>query len=137
MTQRILSISGLRGVIGDGLDPGYVSQFAMALGTLFQGGQVVIARDGRSTGPVIRHAAIAGLMACGCQVIDAGIASTPTCGVLVNHLNAAGGLQITASHNPVEWNGLKPFSPACSVFDHALGDRLMEVLNSQAYRLVP
>jgi phosphomannomutase len=47
--QRILSISGLRGVIGDGLDPGYVSQFAMALGTLFEGGQVVLARDGRST----------------------------------------------------------------------------------------
>ncbi len=135
MTQRILSISGLRGIIGDGLDPGYVSHFAMALGTLFEGGVVVLARDGRSTGPVIQHAVLAGLMATGCRVIDAGIASTPTCGVLVQHLNAAGGLQITASHNPVEWNGLKPFSPTGSVFDHALGERLLEILNSQSYRL--
>jgi phosphomannomutase len=135
MTQRILSISGLRGVIGDGLDPGYVSQFAMALGTLFDGGQVVLARDGRSTGPVIKHGVLAGLMATGCRVIDAGIASTPTCGVLVDHLNAAGGLQITASHNPIEWNGLKPFSPVGSVFDHALGDRLLEMLSTQAFRL--
>ncbi len=135
MTQRILSISGLRGVIGDGLDPGYVSQFAMALGTLFEGGQVVLARDGRSTGPMIKHAVLAGLLAAGCRVIDAGIASTPTCGVLVNHLNAAGGLQITASHNPVQWNGLKPFSPAGSVFDHELGETLLELLVEQQYRL--
>ena len=135
MIQRILSISGLRGVIGDGLDPGYVSQFTMALGTLFEGGLVVLTRDGRSTGPMIQHAALAGLTACGCRVIDAGIASTPTCGVLVDHLNAAGGLQITASHNPVQWNGLKPFSPAGSVFDHDLGERLLELLVSQQFRL--
>ncbi len=135
MTQRILSISGLRGVIGDGLDPGYVSQFAMALGTLFEGGQVVLTRDGRSTGPMIKHAVVAGLLSCGCRVIDAGIASTPTCGVLVDHLNAAGGLQITASHNPVQWNGLKPFSPAGSVFDHALGENLLELLVSGQFRL--
>ena len=135
MTQRILSISGLRGVIGDGLDPGYVSQFAMALGTLFNGGLVVLARDGRSTGTVIKHAALSGLLATGCRVIDADIASTPTCGVLVDHLKAAGGLQITASHNPIEWNGLKPFGPSGSVFDHALGQRLIEVLTSQAFRL--
>lgn len=136
MTQRILSISGLRGVIGDGLDPGYISQFSMALGTLFDGGLVVLARDGRATGPMIKHAVLAGLMACGCKVIDVGIASTPTCGVLVDHLSAAGGLQITASHNPVEWNGLKPFSPSGAVFDQTLGQRLLEVLDSQAYRLV-
>lgn len=135
MTQRILSISGLRGVIGDGLDPGYVSQFTMALGTLFEGGPVVLVRDGRSTGIVIMHAALAGLMAAGCRVIDVGIASTPTCGVLVDHLKASGGLQITASHNPVEWNGLKPFSPSGSVFDHALGARLLEVLESGAFKL--
>jgi len=137
MAQRILSISGLRGVIGDGLDPGYISQFAMALGTLFNSGTVVLARDGRSTGLMIKHAATAGLMATGCRVIDAGIASTPTCGVLVDHLGAAGGLQITASHNPPEWNGLKPFSPSGSVFDHELGQKLLNNLESGAFRLRP
>ncbi len=128
MTERILSISGLRGIIGDGLDPEYVTRFAAALGTIFEGGTVVLSRDGRSTGEMIRHAVLSGLLATGCKVVDLGIASTPTCGVLVTHLKAAGGLQITASHNPIEWNGLKPFSPIGGVFDAALGQRLLTAL---------
>lgn len=132
MTTRILSISGLRGIIGDGLDPVYVTQFAAALGTIFCGGKVVVARDGRSTGPMLHHAVVSGLMATGCEVLDAGIATTPTCGVLVRHHQAAGGLQITASHNPIEWNGLKPFSPDGSVFNRELGQQLLEILKNEA-----
>ena len=135
MVQRILSISGLRGVIGDGLDPAYLVDFSMAVGTLCGGGPVVLARDGRSTGVSLRHAVIAGLTATGCRVFDADIASTPTCGVLVQELKAAGGLQITASHNPIEWNGLKPFSPAGSVFNQALGEKLLDILNRRAFKL--
>jgi phosphomannomutase len=127
---RILSISGLRGVIGDGLDPEYVTRFAAAFGTLCHGGDVVLSRDGRATGPLVQHAVLAGLLATGCRVLDAGIATTPTCGVLVHHHGAAGGLQITASHNPPEWNGLKPFSPAGSVFDAVLGQRLVDLMES-------
>ena len=130
MTTRILSISGLRGVIGDGLDPVYASRFAAALGTIFCGGKVVVARDGRSTGPMIYHAVVSGLLATGCEVVDAGICTTPTCGVLVKHLNAAGGLQITASHNPIEWNGLKPFAPDGSVFNRDLGQQLLQILET-------
>jgi phosphomannomutase len=133
--QRILSISGLRGVIGDGLDPTYLVDFACALGTMFEGGAVILARDGRSTGPMIRHAVISGLLASGCRVLDADITATPTCGVLVQELRAAGGLMITASHNPVEWNGLKPFSSAGSVFDQALGERLLAILSKREFRL--
>lgn len=132
MATRILSISGLRGIIGDGLDPVYVSRFAAALGTIFCGGKVIVARDGRSTGTMLQHAVVSGLLATGCEVVDAGICSTPTCGVLVRHLNAAGGLQITASHNPIEWNGLKPFSPDGSVFNRELGQQLISLLESDA-----
>lgn len=132
MSSRILSISGLRGVIGDGLDPVYVTQFAAALGTMFDGGRVILSRDGRSTGGMVRHAVISGLLATGCEVLDAGICTTPTCGVLVQHYAAAGGLQITASHNPVEWNGLKPFSADGSVFNAALGRQLISQLDSNA-----
>ena len=135
MTERILSISGLRGVIGDGLDPEYVTRFAAALGTMWNGGTVVLSRDGRSTGEMLRHSVLSGLMATGCKVLDLGVASTPTCGVMVTALGAAGGLQLTASHNPIEWNGLKPFSPRGSVFDKALGESLLSTLNgSPAYR---
>jgi phosphomannomutase len=130
VTQRILSISGLRGVIGDGLDPKYIVHFASALGTMFKGGTVVVSRDGRSTGPFIKHGVISALTATGCRVLDADIASTPTCGVLVTHHKAAGGLQITASHNPIPWNGLKPFTPEGSVFDQQWGDQLLGLLES-------
>lgn len=128
MSERILSISGLRGIIGDGLDPEYVTRFAAALGTIFDGGTVVLSRDGRSTGEMLRHAVLSGLLATGCKIVDLGIASTPTCGVLVTHLKAAGGLQITASHNPIEWNGMKPFASHGGVFDAALGQRLLAAL---------
>ncbi|MEO1999320.1 MAG: phosphoglucosamine mutase, partial [Planctomycetaceae bacterium] len=130
MTQRILSISGLRGVVGDGLNPDFILDFAAAFGTLLDGGTVVVSRDGRVTGDMLHQAVLAGLTATGCQVLDAGIASTPTCGVLVDHFQAAGGLQITASHNPVEWNGLKPFSSLGSVFDEEMGQRLLAILEA-------
>ena len=136
MPQRILSISGLRGVIGDGLDPQFLTEFAMAFGTLSDGGTVVLSRDGRSTGEMVRHAVVAGLLATGCKVLDAGIATTPTCGVLVRHHNAAGGLQITASHNPVQWNGLKPFSRAGAVLNAAQGEELLRILNGKSCKLV-
>ncbi len=116
--------------MGDGLDPEYVARFSAALGTIFCGGKVVVARDGRSTGPMLHHAVVSGLMATGCEVLDAGICTTPTCGVLVRHLNAAGGLQITASHNPIEWNGLKPFAPDGSVFNRELGQQLLRILET-------
>jgi phosphomannomutase len=137
MSQRILSISGLRGIIGDGLDPVYVTQFAAAVGTLAKGGKVVVSRDGRSTGTMMKHAVISGLMSTGCHVLDADIATTPTCGVLITHHQAAGGIQITASHNPVEWNGLKPFTPQGSVYDAATGEKLLELLNSQKFAFQP
>jgi phosphomannomutase len=135
MPQRILSISGLRGVIGDGLDPQFLVDFAMAVGTLAEGGRVVLSRDGRSTGEMVRHAVLAGLISTGCQVLDAGIATTPTCGVLVRHHNAAAGLQITASHNPIEWNGLKPFSRDGAVLNAEQGERLLRVLNERTFAL--
>ena len=90
VTQRILSISGLRGVVGDGLDPEFILRFASAFGTLVDGGAVIVSRDGRASGDMLRRAVLAGLTATGCRVLDAGIATTPTCGVLVDHLQASG-----------------------------------------------
>lgn len=135
---RILSISGLRGTIGDadGLDPVFAMEFAAAVGTLAGGGTFVVSRDGRSTGTMLKSAVVAGLTSVGCDVVDADIATTPTCGVLITELKAAGGLQITASHNPIEWNGLKPFTAGGSVFDAETGKKLLTILESKkfAYR---
>jgi phosphomannomutase len=134
---RILSISGLRGVVGDGLDPNYVIRFAQALGLLAERGTVVVGRDGRVTGPMLKRAVLAGLESVGCRVIDAGITATPTCGFLVRHLKASAGIEITASHNPVEWNGLKPFSSEGSVFDEGRGKSLLALLGQESFELSP
>ncbi len=136
---RILSISGLRGTLGgaEGLDPIFASEFAAAVGTLAGGGAMVVSRDGRESGIMFKQAVMAGLMSVGCDVLDADICTTPTCGVLVTHLQAAGGLQITASHNPIEWNGLKPFTSGGSVYDAALGEKLLDILKRRAFAFQP
>lgn len=136
MSERILSISGLRGVVGNGLTPDYLTRFAAAVGTLADKGTIVVSQDGRSTGVMVKHAVIAGLISTGCRVVDAGIATTPTCGVLVTHLKAAGGIQITASHNPIPWNGLKPFSAEGSVYNQEQGEQLLDVLNNEKFNYV-
>lgn len=133
MAERILSISGLRGIIGDGLDPGYIVDFAAAIGTMIDGGSIVVARDGRTSGEMLKHAVLSALMATGCKVFDADIATTPTCGFLVKELGADAGLQITASHNPIPWNGLKPFSPNGSVFNEGRGKELLALLESRQF----
>ena len=135
---RILTVSGLRGVVGDGLDPDFLTRFGQAVGTLavretaegVTPGLVVLTRDGRPTGAFVRHCVLGGLLAAGARVLDGGVAMTPTCGVLVRHHRAAAGLQITASHNPLEWNGLKPFSPTGGVLTAEQGERLVALMDS-------
>jgi phosphomannomutase len=109
--ELIVSVSGIRGIVGQGLTPEAAAKFGSALGAYLKGGRVVVSRDGRPSGEMLRHAVTAGLTAAGCPVQDVGIAPTPTVGVAVRTLGAAGAVQITASHNPAPWNGLKMFGP--------------------------
>lgn len=97
---------------------------------------MIVSRDGRSSGQMVKQAVLAGLMSTGCRVVDAGIATTPTVGVLVTHRQAAGAIQITASHNPVEWNGLKPFNREGGVYNQTQGQELLKVLESKQFRYV-
>ncbi|GIX04218.1 MAG: phosphoglucosamine mutase [Planctomycetaceae bacterium] len=130
MTARILSISGLRGIVGNGLQADEATRFGAGLGSLYSGGRVILSRDGRQSGEMLYHAVLAGLLATGCTVLDAGIAPTPTCGILVSHFQAQGGVQLTASHNPIEWNGIKPFTSSGAVFDASWGEKLLQQLAS-------
>ena len=112
MGEPIISVSGLRGIVGETLTPEVASRYACALAAELGSGPVVITRDGRTTGLMLADAIASGLCAVGRDVIDAGVAATPTTGVLVRQLAAAGGIQISASHNPPQYNGLKLFSAA-------------------------
>ncbi|MEM9415857.1 MAG: phosphoglucosamine mutase [Planctomycetota bacterium] len=116
----MLSISGMRGLIGLSLTPDVATRYATAFGNWLHEADhrrpgndpttpphVVIGRDSRGSGPMIEHAAVAGLLAAGCRVTRVGILSTPGVAVMTDHLQADGGMVITASHNPFPWNGIK------------------------------
>jgi phosphomannomutase len=110
VAEPIITVSGLRGVIGETLTPDVAIRYATAYTTLIPPGPIVIGRDGRPSGAMLAEAICAGLQAVGRTVFDAGVVATPTLGVLVRNLKAIGGIQITASHNPSPYNGLKLFS---------------------------
>lgn len=102
-----ISISGVRGVVGESLSPGLLVRFAQAFGTYTGPGTIVVGRDTRRSGEMVRQAVLAGLLSTGCRVIDLGVCPVPTVQLLVRERRAGGGIAITASHNPAEWNALK------------------------------
>jgi phosphomannomutase len=135
--ELIVSVSGIRGIVGQALTPSAALTFASALGSHRDGGAIVVSRDGRPSGSMLRHAVLAGLTAAGCDVFDVGIAPTPTVGLAVRQLQAAGGIQITASHNPAPWNGLKLFGPDGRVLSAAEGRKVQARFESGNDRCVP
>jgi phosphomannomutase len=133
-TGLIVSVSGIRGIVGAGLTPEAATAFAAALGTSTGGGRIVLSRDGRPSGAMLRHAVLAGLLATGCEVHDLSVAATPTVGLAVRRLKARGGIQITASHNPAPWNGLKLFGPDGAVLNAIAGQQLKALFDSRSFR---
>ncbi|MBE7439452.1 MAG: phosphoglucosamine mutase [Spirochaetales bacterium] len=109
-TQLKISISGIRGTIPAGLDPLNLVQFVRAFAAV-TGKRIVIGHDSRPTGPAIQHIIVGVLMACGKDVVTIGLAPTPTVKAAVKLWNAHAGIIISASHNPLEWNGLKFVGP--------------------------
>jgi phosphomannomutase len=136
-SELIVSVSGVRGVVGDSLTPHVALAFASAFGKYVNGGRVILSRDGRPSGAMLRHAVLAGLTAAGCEVHDLGVAATPTVGLAVRTLRAVGGIQITASHNPSQWNGLKLFGADGRVLSATTGREVAEMFADGETRFVP
>lgn len=108
MTKNLMaSVSGVRGVVGEGLTPETLVKYVSAFGQKNSGGKIVVGGDPRVSSKFIRPLVKSTLMACGCNVVDIGITPTPTVQIMTEKFQAAGGIAITASHNPVQWNGLK------------------------------
>lgn len=102
-----IGITGVRGIVGQTFTPELAVQFAQAFGSYLDGGRILVCRDTRPSGPMIRSAVLAGLLAAGCEVVDLGVSPTPSMQIAVKALNAEGGIAITAGHNPAAWNALK------------------------------
>ncbi len=107
--RALVTVSGYRGIVGSGLTADQALGYLAAFGTWLPAGPVVLGRDSRPSGAMLAQAAAAALLATGHDVVQAGVVPTPTLGVLVGSLQAAGGVMVTASHNPPEYNGLKLF----------------------------
>lgn len=133
----MVSVSGVRGRVGDGLTPEIIAQFASGFGAWAlqqarsagkERASIVVGRDSRVSGQMFHRVVLSALESVGCQVLDVGMAPTPTIQLAVEHNHAAGGLAITASHNPIEWNALKFIGPSGLFLDAAEGAAMREIV---------
>lgn len=136
----MVSVSGVRGRVGEALTPEIVAKFAAGFGVWAKTGdgngraKVVVGRDSRVSGPMFQPVVHAALQSVGVDVIDVGMAPTPTIQLAVEHHHAAGGLAITASHNPVEWNALKFIGPSGLFLDAAESVEMRSVVDGEFSR---
>lgn len=111
----IISVSGMRGIVGRTLTPVVAAEYGAVFGTFLKDSvdtrgerfSVCVGRDSRVSGPMLASAVAAGLCATGVDVVDLGIVTTPCVGIMVRELGCEGGIMITASHNPLPYNGIK------------------------------
>jgi len=117
----VVSVSGFRGRVGDPLTPELVCALAAAYGAFLRrsggGARVLVGRDSRTSGAMLAGATVSGFLSVGCDVVDLGIVSTPTLMLEVGEGDAGGGVEVTASHNPAEWNALKFAAPEGTFLD--------------------
>ena len=128
----MVSVSGVRGRVGEALTPEIVSTFAAGFGawaaSAGRSRRVVVGRDSRVSGPMFHRIALGALQSVGCDVIDIGLTTTPSCQLAVEHHHAAGGLMLSASHNPIEWNALKFIGPTGLFLSAAEGAAMRAVV---------
>ncbi|MGA2669064.1 MAG: phosphoglucosamine mutase [Ignavibacteria bacterium] len=136
MHEPIISISGIRGIPGKSLTPENITKFIHAFTRYTGQKRIVIGRDGRMNGEIIAKIVEAVLLFSGCEVIDLGIAPTPTIALAVETLKADGGISITASHNPQEWNGLKFMNSKGIFLDKDENAELMNFINDDKIQYV-
>ena len=132
----MVSVSGIRGRVGQALTPEIVARYAAGFGAWSASrpgsrSAVVVGRDSRVSGPMFHRAVVAALQSVGCTVLDIGLTTTPSCQLAVEHHHAAGGLMISASHNPIEWNALKFIGSTGLFLEAAEGAAMRELVERE------
>ena len=134
----MISVSGVRGRVGEALTPEVVARFAAGFGAWAteraKTRGIVVGRDSRVSGPMFHRAVVSALQSVGCDVVDIGLTTTPTCQLAVEHHHAAGGLMISASHNPVEWNALKFIGPSGAFLEAHEGAEMRRIVDGSIPR---
>jgi len=130
----MVGVSGIRGRVGEALTPEVVATYAAAFGAWASSRgasrAVVVGRDSRVSGPLFHRVVLSALQSVGCDVIDIGLTTTPTCQLAVEDHHAAGGLMISASHNPIEWNALKCIGPTGLFLENAEGVEMRSLVET-------
>ncbi len=141
MGELMISISGVRGIIGESLTPELVMRMGEAFGSYVGGPEgrekpatVVVGRDTRVSGEMVKHSVLAGLLSTGCEIVDLGVVTTPTVAIMIEELGADGGVVISASHNPIEWNALKFFGSDGGYLDAEQGRQLLDLYYQGEFR---
>ena len=129
----MIGVSGIRGVAFDPLSSEVASRYAAALATLLGEGTYVVGRDTRPSGDVLSPAVAAALASSGCNVLDVGVAPTPTIQIAVEYHKATGGIAITASHNPAEWNALKLISGGGTFLAKKQVDEVQDIVSTGGF----
>lgn len=130
MSDLLVSVSGIRGIVGDSLTPEKVFLYARGFGNFVNKGTVVLGRDTRHHGPMVSAAAAAGLMSAGRNVLDIGVVTTPTVEFVVRQTKAVGGIAVTASHNPIEYNALKLIGPRGIFLTEKESKKYLQLVNN-------
>ena len=136
MSKLIMSMSGIRGVIGDTLDPSIAMKVGKSFGAYVGKGPVIVGGDTRVSHEMVKSAVISGLVAVGTDVIDIGKVPTPTVQQMIQYYNAGGGIVVTASHNPIMWNGLKLMNGKGSFLEEAEYNDYISYFNEEKFELV-
>jgi phosphomannomutase len=124
-----IGITGVRGIVGGTFTPELAVEFAEAYGTYLDRGRILVCRDTRPSGVMIRSAVLAGLLAAGCEVVDLGVCPTPSMQLAVKWLQADGGIAITAGHNPWQWNALKFVRADGLYLNPTQGEELLDIFH--------
>jgi len=128
-----IGITGVRGIVGETFTPELAVDFAESFGTYLDRGRILVCRDTRPSGPMIRSAVLAGLLGSGCEVIDLGVCPTPSMQLAVESLKADGGIAITAGHNPWQWNALKFVRSDGLYLNPTQGEELLDIFHQSEF----
>jgi len=131
-----ISISGVRGIVGESLTPQLSARFAQAFGSYLGRGRIIVGQDARISGAMIKNAIVSGLLSVGCQPIDIGICPIPSFLILTKESHAVGGIAVTASHNPREWNGLKFINGKGQYFNSFQFEEFINIYHQGEFLLV-
>ena len=127
MGKLMIGVSGVRGVVGDNFTPELLVNLGQAFGTWVDSGKVVVGRDTRVSGDMVKHAVFYGLLSAGCRIVDVGVCGTPSAAMMIRRLGADGGIVISASHNTIEWNALKFFRADGVYLNQEQGRDLLDI----------